>query len=426
MKHDLLRDKWPVVRVVLSRGVPYYQVDPRRKGSSLKRETYQDQQQALKRAETLAAELEQNGVSGVAMPALLREWALQGEAMLKPWGKTILQACEFYRDHLKAEETKKGGATVVVLAGTWYDYKASGEHKKLRKATLTSLEAAKALLIKAFPTQRITEVTKKDVNAFLAKLGDVSMQYKANVVSQFSQFFNWCIKEHALTANPCSEIEIIVEKGDVEIWKPELAAKAMLLAEQEFQEFVLFHALGLFGGLRPQEAMQLTWENVHLEGGSITVLSTTTKVKETRPVPINATLKAWLIAYKPKDTKGLVVRGTNFTNHIKSFRSRLGYRYDTKRGQIQQNPNGPLYVQDVLRHSYGSYWLAKHKNRNELAEDMGNSVDVIKKHYRKHVPEAEYVAYWQIMPTTTLQPVPVGVSKWKRGAMLSLAAKRKE
>jgi len=26
---------------------------------------------------------------------------------------------------------------------------------------------------------------------------------------------------------------------------------------------------------------------------------------------------------------------------------------------------------DVLRHSYGSYWLVKHKNRAQLAENMG-------------------------------------------------------
>jgi hypothetical protein len=50
------------------------------------------------------------------------------------------------------------------------------------------------------------------------------------------------------------------------------------------------------------------------------------------------------------------------------------------------------------RHSFGSYWLALHKNRAELVELMGNSVQVIKVHYRAPVLESDAVAYFALRP----------------------------
>jgi hypothetical protein len=51
-----------------------------------------------------------------------------------------------------------------------------------------------------------------------------------------------------------------------------------------------------------------------------------------------------------------------------------------------------------MRHSFGSYWLAIHADRPHLAELMGNSVDVIKKHYRRAIPRTEAEKFWQIRP----------------------------
>ena len=52
---------------------------------------------------------------------------------------------------------------------------------------------------------------------------------------------------------------------------------------------------------------------------------------------------------------------------------------------------------DVLRHCYGSYWLAVHHDRARLAELMGNSLSVIKTHYRRAISEVTAREYW-ILP----------------------------
>ena len=62
---------------------------------------------------------------------------------------------------------------------------------------------------------------------------------------------------------------------------------------------------------------------------------------------------------------------------------------------------------DVLRHSYGTYRLPILKSADALALEMGNSADVIFRHYRRPVSEATAQAYFAIMPNTQSRTAPV-------------------
>ena len=62
---------------------------------------------------------------------------------------------------------------------------------------------------------------------------------------------------------------------------------------------------------------------------------------------------------------------------------------------------------DVLRHSYGTYRLPILKSADALALEMGNSADVIFRHYRRPVNEATARAYFAIIPNTQSQAAPV-------------------
>jgi integrase len=58
------------------------------------------------------------------------------------------------------------------------------------------------------------------------------------------------------------------------------------------------------------------------------------------------------------------------------------------------------WVQDVMRHSYASYWLAHHGDINRLTLQMGHeSADMLWKHYHKASKRKEAAKYWQIMPS---------------------------
>ena len=53
---------------------------------------------------------------------------------------------------------------------------------------------------------------------------------------------------------------------------------------------------------------------------------------------------------------------------------------------------------NAMRHSFGSYLLGKTKDENLTASEMGNSPEVIIKHYRAIVRDAQVTRYWAMVP----------------------------
>jgi len=98
------------------------------------------------------------------------------------------------------------------------------------------------------------------------------------------------------------------------------------------------------------------------------------------------TLIRWLRPFAKKS--GRVV-GKNFRKNFEVVKRACGYDPATKVTR---------WVQDILRHSFASYWLPIHKNRNALAEEMGNSVEVIKDHYRRPILKVTATKYWALAP----------------------------
>jgi integrase len=391
----LIRKTWPKIRVVSIKGQAFYRVDARKTGTNGRQESFKSQRDAEQRAAEIAANFNSNGSEGLSFPVELRGMALAAEKRLRPYGKTLLQAAEFYAVHLDAEKQRKDSAMVPALAQQWYEHKKSGKTKQLRAATLKGIQETAETLKRLFAGKRVLEVTTTEINNHLDSL-NVGLRRKFNVCSRLSQFFNWCIARGHAAANPCEKIDIHVNgKDDVVIFSPAEALRLMTICREtpEFQELVLYHVISLFAGLRPSECQLLKWENVHLEEKTITVLAATSKTKESRNVPIEANLLVWLEAYAPEKPHGLVTPQPNLIQRLQAFHAALGYRVGNK------NQDASTWPQDVMRHSYGSYWLARYKQRAVLAEHMGNSLQIIKKHYRQVVSKSAAIDYWRITPT---------------------------
>ena len=169
------------------------------------------------------------------------------------------------------------------------------------------------------------EVTAADIHKYLDSL-EVGLRRKFNVRGRLSQFFNWCIVHGHLVTNPCEKIDIHVEGKDVTIFTPAEALRLMTVCREtpQFKDLVLYHAISLFAGLRPTECQLLRWEQIHFEEKTITVLGTTSKTKETRNVPIEANLLAWLEAFTPEKPQGFVTPQANLIQRLKNFHAALG------------------------------------------------------------------------------------------------------
>jgi hypothetical protein len=56
------------------------------------------------------------------------------------------------------------------------------------------------------------------------------------------------------------------------------------------------------------------------------------------------------------------------------------------------------WKKNASRHSFGSYRMAEIKNVYQVAEEMGNSPAMVKKHYFQAVTKAEASKFWAIRP----------------------------
>jgi hypothetical protein len=160
----------------------------------------------------------------------------------------------------------------------------------------------------------------------------------------------------------------------------------------------------LFGGLRPYEAARLQWERIHFDTGQIEVLAETSKTRETRFVELEPLLTEWLLPFRLPD--GLIT-GPLFAKTLRAVKAAAGFTF----GEDQSRP----WPKDVLRHCYGSYWLAVHKDRAHLAELMGNSLQVIKTHYKRAIPSDVAEGFWKLTPAQAPSPgkiIPVPATAW--------------
>ena len=98
---------------------------------------------------------------------------------------------------------------------------------------------------------------------------------------------------------------------------------------------------------------------------------------------MEANLIEWLLPRRPANGQGKIVVNWKWK-----------FRVLTKVANF-----GP-WPKDCLRHSYGSYHLAKFQHAGQTAEFMGHAnPDMLYKHYRDVIKEQSDIdAFWQLTP----------------------------
>ncbi len=174
-----------------------------------------------------------------------------------------------------------------------------------------------------------------------------------------------------------------IKREGVKIFTPAEFAALLNAADTEFLPAL---AIGGFAGLRSAEIQRLEWEDVHLSDAQpfIRVKPEKSKTGEKREVDICPALAAWLAPYRQSS-------GPLWMGNDDSF---CDAEYKTAKGA------GITWKANALRHSFGSYLLAQTRNAPMVADQMGNSVAVLRRRYKEVVRPAEATAWFSIMPTT--------------------------
>lgn len=379
-----IRKAWPRVSELKNGGSSRFLVDGR---PFRERKFFDREDSALVLAEVWANEKENHGVEGFQISSDLRRQVANAVKILEPWDRSLDEAAKWYAAHLQAEQKRKDSLTVATCLNHWLDKKEEEmDLGRLSRGTFLELRSKANVIRAGLGEMSVAEVDEATVETFLHELPQ-SPRGRFNIRTKLSQFMSFCRRQKWIASNPAADVKVRVPDQEVSILTVEECEEMLDVASAEAPQLLAYIAVSMFSGLRPKEAEQLRWERIDWETSSLHVLGSTSKVRQTRYVAIEDNLVSWLSLVK-QTTGEIVSKG--FQRDWKKLRQTLGYSMSGTKKRT--------WPYDCLRHCYGSYWLAHHQNRAQLAELMGNSPEVIAKHYRRPVPRLEAERFWSLRP----------------------------
>lgn len=328
--------------------------------------------------------LSNEGHRGLALPDEVRVMAAKCVEQLKPYGYTIEQAVAHFIDHLKVTRRSVTVSALIV------EYSAAKKQKGNKERSLKDISYRLKTFEKTFGARNVATVTTAEIDDWLTSLG-LSGQSQNNYRAVARAFFEYAVKRDYAKMNPVVKIDKVrVDDKPAAIFTPAQLAKLLNAATVETLPALV---IGAFAGLRQAEIFRLEWKEIDLARGFIEVTARKSKTAQRRLVTIQPNLSAWLQPYS--GGKGLVWPFTESQWRIQLDAVRAAA------GLAMWPANG-------LRHSFGSYHLAKFSNANALALEMGHTTTkLIFSNYREVVRPDEAERYWNIRPQGAANVVPM-------------------
>ena len=320
------------------------------------------------------AEVQQEnyGTAALSFSDALRVETIECSELLQPYGKTLRDATKFYLAHLKAVTSSRKVCEVVA------DLLTARAADGMSARYLGDLRVRLGRFVNCFGEEMIAAINARQIDKWLRSLG-VGAVTRNTFRRRLAVLFSFAKRRGYVTENPVADVERAKEREtEVEILSVGETARLLECADSEM---LPFWAIGAFAGLRRAEIERLEWSEVDFEASVIEVKASKSKTASRRLVTIEPNLCEWLAPYR---TRTGPVCPVNLQQKINADRERAGLRAEWPR-------NG-------LRHSFGSYHLARFNDAAKLALEMGNSPAMIFRHYRELVKPKDAERYWKIAP----------------------------
>lgn len=195
-------------------------------------------------------------------------------------------------------------------------------------------------------------------------------------------FFEFAVARGYIARNPVQDTQKVSVRSteEIAIFTPR---EFRALLESASSDFLPVLVLGGFAGLRTAELERVTWENLDLEGGHLTLSAKQAKNPSRRVLPLPPAAIAWLRTVSPGS--GLI-----WTNPVP----------DSIHAAQKQcaDAAGITWKKNGLRHSYASYRLAIVGDPGRVAAELGNSPAMVHRHYKQLVKPEEAEAWFTILP----------------------------
>lgn len=319
--------------------------------------------------------------AGIATPSELEQLAL-AKAALKPFGVSINEVVADWVARRQAANA------TVSFKEAFRQFEAHLAKKKIKGRHVSkSYRNQVRYTFPRFPTLHDHLLIDIDGRMIATATADMKPSAKNAFLRVLSALFSWSaeVPRQWIKDNPAQHVPK-ESVGGAEVQTFSAAETARLLhACIEDKALLAYHVLGLFAGIRPEELERSRWEFINLDEKAIVLPKDATKTGTRRVIEINDTLAEWLrwITSRFGIQQGLIVSAINLRKRLRSVR------------QIAKL----TWIQDAMRHTYASNWLAIHKDEHRLRDNLGHkSADELWDHYHKATTKAEATKFWKVLP----------------------------
>ena len=296
---------------------------------------------------------------------------------LRASGRSLTEAVDYFLRHA----LPTGGTRCFAeIAREFIQHRRS--FKDCKPRTISHYESSLKMIGEEFGDVKLNEMKRADIEGWLTR-NDWSPRTRKNYLVTLTVIFNFAMKRDYCAANVPASIERpMLDDRPPGILTVEQASAMLARAVVSHPGMIAAISIGLFCGLRRSEICSLDWSEVDLDGRTIIVKGAKVKTRKRRVVTVPDNLLAWL--------KALVREKGPVVPDVAAFGEKL--RQLANHAKIEPWPH------NALRHSFGSFFYARTKNENLTAAEMGNTPQVIFKHYRALVKPREVARYWEIVP----------------------------
>ncbi len=383
-RYIAIRKGFPKVYRYQKDGNDYFLVDGRSKMWGLNiRKNFNFKDDALNYAQEIEGRILENGKS-VSDNQIYQDKEIERlHAKLQPFGKSLSQAVDFYVQSLQEEMKKSVIPPVKDLCLKWYQSKCDSKSKPLSPKTKKALKIYWKFITRKLGNFRLSEITHDMMDKLIESVqsGESNVTRK-HYLRHVRMFFNWCVKRRYVRENPTIGIQVAIKRKEIQIYSPDEIERLLRLCEAKYPTHLGFFCLTIFGGLRPSEAERVEWSALNFERKEVFVKPLGKTGSRRFVLKDTSTLWVWLEHIKNRFPNQPLNPTKNHENMQKKIRQEFG-----------------VWIQDGLRHCFGTYYHNLIRNIPEVVYVMGNSVEIAKRHYVREVSKEWMDKFWALKPT---------------------------
>jgi integrase len=294
---------------------------------------------------------------------------------------------------LRHHEAAENALSVAEAVEAFVSYKST----RVKDRQLSDLKDRLKRFAQDFGTRTMQSITTEEIDKWLTGLRsrrNPSKTSKAPLLAPLSRNHHRAVL-HALfghgaaparswcSRNPVADLEPErVETPEPEAYSVEDVMRIMQTAVDHKPELVPVLALGMFGGLRISEAREIDLGKIKPDTDEFRVGAD--HKRGARIVPCTAALRSWLFAQPRRRGKAWLKEARSSYDAMQELFALAG---------VDAIDNG-------ARHSFISYRCAESRDIARVADECGNSVITIKKHYRQLVTAADAERFFKIRPAS--------------------------